>query len=548
MISMTRLRVALASLTFVMVSGAAQAQTGSISGRVTNSQGAAMAGADVTLRLLPPPGAPAMPRMPNMPGMVAEQTTRSGADGTFAFDQVPPGQYALQADFSGFERSSVEITMAGQPQNATLTLQALEIPGAPAAPAVGAAAGVDDLLDRIKALEQRLSDLESTAVLSEPETRVRRVEVYVDPNGNEHEEPVPGAAPRVAYQRERVYRRQTINEKLEDALTDLESRKIAVGVSAATVTQFAQQTSGNPAEADGHAYQLGSGDLLFAAGIAQYTSFFADLVGVSGSPPDAEIQGLTLLNSYTARLVRQNEVNVREAWLRAELFSQRLAISTGRLDLTNYFDRNAFANDETSQFISDALVNNPTLGLAVNGIGVAGVFDPKNGLLLKAGFQQSSNEATNLSEALYTLVEADYVARPRGLSEGTYRVWLRNDNSTGTNRAAAGISADQKLSQLFGLFGRYGSAANIEGHDHFYSFGFQVQNGLVLNPLDHWGAGYAQSDLSSGDHEKIVEGYYNFKISEKLRISAHLQHAFESPAGTSSSGFLVPAIRVQAKF
>ena len=175
--------------------------------------------------------------------------------------------------------------------------------------------------------------------------------------------------------------------------------------------------------------------------------------------------------------------------------------------LTNYFDRNAFANDETSQFISDALVNNPTLGLAVNGIGVAGVFDPKNGLLLKAGFQQSSNEATNLSEALYTLVEADYVARPRGLSEGTYRVWLRNDNSTGTNRAAGGISADQKLSQLFGLFGRYGTAANMEGHDHFYSFGFQVQNGLVFNPLDYWGAGYAQSDLGNGDHEKIVEGY-----------------------------------------
>jgi len=548
MISMTRLRVALASLAFVMVSGAARAQTGSISGRVTNPQGAAMAGAEVMLRLLPPPGAPAMPQMPNMPGMAAERTTRSGADGTFAFDQVPPGQYALQADFSGFERSSVEITMAAQPQSVTMTLQPMEIPGAPAAPAVGAASGVDELLDRIKALEQRISDLESTAVLSEPETRVRRVEVYVDPNGNEHEAPVPGATPRVAYQRERVYRRQTINEKLEDALTDLESRKIAVGVSAATVTQFAQQTSGDPAEADGHAYQLGSADLLFAAGLAQYTSFFADLVGVSGSPPDAEIQGLTLLNSYTARLVRQNEVNVREAWLRAELFSQRLAISTGRLDLTNYFDRNAFANDETSQFVSDALVNNPTLGLAVNGIGVAGVFDPKNGLLLKAGLQQSSNEATNLSEALYTLIEADYVARPRGLSEGTYRVWLRNDNSTGTNRAAVGISADQKLSQVFGLFGRYGTAENMEGRDHFYSLGFQVQNGLVFNPLDYWGAGYAQSDLSTSDHERIVEGYYNFKISEKLRISAHLQHAFESPEGTSSYGFLVPAIRIQAKF
>jgi hypothetical protein len=37
--------------------------------------------------------------------------------------------------------------------------------------------------------------------------------------------------------------------------------------------------------------------------------------------------------------------------------------------LTNYFDHNVAANDETSQFISDALVNNPALGLAINGVG-----------------------------------------------------------------------------------------------------------------------------------------------------------------------------------
>src|SRR5207249_11662656 len=163
----------------------------------------------------------------------------------------------------------------------------------------------------------------------------------------------------------------------------------------ASVTQFARQTKGAGAQASGHAYQLGSADLLFAAGLAQYTSFFADVVGLSGAPPDAEIKGLTLLNSYTARLVRQNEVNVREAWVRTELFSQRLAVSAGRLDLTNYFDRNAVANDETSQFISDALVNNPTLGLAVNGAGIVGVYDPKNGFAFKGGLQQSSNEASN---------------------------------------------------------------------------------------------------------------------------------------------------------
>jgi Carboxypeptidase regulatory-like domain len=559
-VDMIRFRLALAALTLVFASSAASAQTSSVGGRVMNAEGGALANAEVTLRTLPQPGMPA--RMPNMPGMAGmERTTQTGADGTFSFDQVSPGQYVLQVDSGGFERSSQEVTVSNQPQTVAVTLQPLEIPGleaptaAAGAPAVAAApagttvAGSQALLDRIKVLEQRIADLESGTVLSEPETRVKRIEVYTDKNGNQYDQPVAGARKEVTYQRERVYRRQWLSEKLEQAFADQDAKKITVGVSAASVTQFAKQTRGSGAEAAGHAYQLGSADLLFSAGLAQYTSFFADVVGLSGAPPDTEIGGLTLLNSYTARLVRQNEVNVREAWLRTELFSQKLAISAGRLDLTNYFDRNAVANDETTQFISDALVNSPALGLAVNGAGVVGVYDPKNGFAFKAGLQQSSNEASNLSQSLYSLAEVDYVARPRGLAEGNYRVWLRNDNSTGTNKSAVGLSVDQKLTNIFGLFGRYGTTEAVAGgRDHFYSAGVQFQNGVVFYPLDFWGVGYAQTDLESGDQEKLAEGYYNFQISEKLRLSLHLQHVFESPAGTPSVGFLVPAIRLQARF
>jgi hypothetical protein len=466
------------------------------------------------------------------------------------FDQVPAGRYVLQVDAPGLARSSQEITVPSS-RTLAISLEALDIPGGEPESAAAIAGGVADmqaLLDRIKVLEKRLSDLESGTVLSEPETRVKRIEVYVDKNGNQYDQPVPGAKKTVTYQRERVYRRQWLSEKLEQAFADQDSKKITVGVSAASVTQFATQTTGDPAQANRHAYQLASADLLFSAGLAQYTSFFADIVGLSGAPPDAEIHGLTLLNSYTARLVRQNEVNVREAWLRTELLSQRLAISAGRLDLTNYFDRNAVANDETTQFISDGLVNNPTLGLATNGAGVVGVFDPKNGFAFKAGLQQSNNDATNLSQSMYSLAELDYVARPPGLSEGNYRVWFRNDNSTERTRSAVGVSVDQKLTPIFGLFGRYGTAEAVSGRDHFYSVGFQFQNGFVFNPLDLWGVGYAQTDLETADREKLAEGYYNFQISEKLRLSFHVQHVFESPAGAKSVGFLVPAVRLQARF
>ena len=404
------------------------------------------------------------------------------------------------------------------------------------------------LLERIKLLEQRLAELESSTVLSEPETRVRRVEVWVDPEGGQHDEPVAGARRAVTYQRERVYRRQTINEKIEEALSAEADKSVQVGVSAAIATQVAAQTKGAPADANGNAYALGSADLFFAARVAQNTLFFADVVGLSGPSPDSEIGGLTLLNGFSARLVRQNELNLREAWLRTELFSQKLALTAGRLDLTNYFDHNAAANDETTQFLSDALVNNPTLGLAVNGTGMAAVFDPKRSWNFKIGLQQSNTDATNLSDSLFSLAEIGYLATPFSLGEGNYRAWYRLNNSAQRHRSAFGVSLDQKLAPAVTFFTRFGSAQADVRRDYFYSGGLQFRNGLVFFPGDAWGIGYAQLDLGIGPKERLMEGYYNLGLTERLKLSFHLTHLLEKQPGASTVGFLVPGVRLQAAF
>jgi hypothetical protein len=127
-------------------------------------------------------------------------------------------------------------------------------------------------------------------------------------------------------------------------------------------------------------------------------------------------------------------------------------------------------------------------------------------------------------------------------------LWIRNDNSTDRNRSAVGVSIDQKLTPIFGVFGRVGAAETDTVRDKFYSAGFQFQNGFVLNPLDLWGVGYSQYDIATGDRERLVEGYYNFQISEKLRLSLHLQHVFESPNEPGSVKFLLPGVRLQARF
>jgi len=513
-------------------------ERGGLSGAVRDATGAARAGATVTA---------------THQDTGAQFTATTDAEGGYALPALPVGRYTVSVGAAGLPphtERDVEVTAQG---TATVNISTNPLSSPQAADSDRQA-----LLERIAALEQRISDLESSTVLSEPETRVRRIEVYVDDTGGVHDEPAPGTRPEVTYQRERVYRRQTINEKIEEALSAADERSVSLGIDAATVTQASTRTRGGAAApADGNAYALASADLFFTAKLAQYTVFFADVVALSGSPPDREISGLTLLNGYTARLVNQNELNLREVWLRTELFRQRLAISAGRLDLTNYFDQNAAANDETTQFLGDGLVNNPALGLATNGTGFAAVFDPKIGLTLRVGVQQSNPDAMNLSDSIYSLAEVGYLATPFGLPEGNYRVWYRATNTAGAGSTALGLSLDQKITPIVTLFGRYGNGrlpANEAGQTsfslghHFYSAGVQFQTGWVFNPWDSWGVGYAQTELADSSRERLTEGYYNFRLTERLRLAFHLQHIFESRPDAPSFGYLVPGVRLQATF
>ena len=178
---------------------------GGIRGVVRNESGAPVADAAVTA-------------VNAENGAKFEATT--DAQGNYSFGALPVGKYEISISSAGntaFRRTGVGIEM-DRTGTLDITLNA-------ASAAAAAEFERQQLLERIATLEQRITDLESSTVLSEPETRVRRVEVFVDPNGNETDEPVSGATPAVTYQRERVYRRQTISEKIEEALEDAEKRE-----------------------------------------------------------------------------------------------------------------------------------------------------------------------------------------------------------------------------------------------------------------------------------------------------------------------------------
>src|SRR5262249_9602385 len=149
----------------------------SLNGRVTDAYGAALPNAQVAL--VPP--APIMANMtmappPPIPGRV-------NGDGSFSFTGIAAGSYVLQVDAPGFARSSQPVTL---PTNQTFAvkLDVLEVPGAETATRPPGQSDTQALQAQIAALEQRVRDLESTTVLSEPETRTKKTTVYIDKNNN----------------------------------------------------------------------------------------------------------------------------------------------------------------------------------------------------------------------------------------------------------------------------------------------------------------------------------------------------------------------------
>jgi hypothetical protein len=55
-------------------------------------------------------------------------------------------------------------------------------------------------------------------------------------------------------------------------------------------------------------------------------------------------------------------------------------------------------------------------------------------------------------------------------------------------------------------------------------------------------------DLETGQTERLTEGYYNFLLTERLRLSFHLTHVIDDADTESEFGYLLPGIRFQAAF
>lgn len=415
---------------------------------------------------------------------------------------------------------------------------------------------IRDLHQQVHVMEGRLSQLEGKTVLSMPELVVKEKKEYVCANGHLYDElpenkrcPIDGGplSEVITYQKEKAYRRENIEEKIETALEEEASRRVSIGISATGILQQAIHSGGDAKSGHDDLFGAGSADLFVIAKPALYTTLFADMETIGNFSPNSNIPTLSALNGDTTRRYQNSEIHMRELWLASQFFKQTLSLTAGHIDLTNYFDLNLVANDETRQFITDALVNNPLLGVPDNGAGIVGVFDTKKDFKLRLGFQRNHPDQRSIGEKIYSIFEASYLARPRFLQEGNYRFWLRSVGNLNRENVGFGISIDQRLSASMGSFLRYGnSRTKRERKDNqFFSGGFQLKTPYTFYPRDVWSIGIYYTDKNREGDESLAELYYNFYLTEHIKVSPHLQWLFKSE---DNDNLLLPGLRVQMDF
>ncbi|MBP7935784.1 MAG: carbohydrate porin [Phycisphaerae bacterium] len=291
-------------------------------------------------------------------------------------------------------------------------------------------------------------------------------------------------------------------------------------------------------------------------------------------------------------------IDVLEMWYEQSLLDKQVRVRVGKINLSVDFDTNAYANDETSQFLNGGLINTfnlPFPGEALGSLGAQVIVAPGEWFYFGAGIAdaQADWRETGLHTAFHeednftSLFEAGFTPTfktPWGVLPGGYRVGLWYDpqpkakffddldgrrltvphksDDTGFYTSLDQMVFKEKPGedddhQGLGLFFRYGYApGDVNELNHFWSIGSQYLGLIPTRDEDVVGFGVAQGILSDrlklqGDdpgRETALELYYALKVTGWLTISPDFQWILNPGGRHEARDAFVAGVRFQAAF
>ncbi|QXE90416.1 carbohydrate porin [Geomonas subterranea] len=305
---------------------------------------------------------------------------------------------------------------------------------------------------------------------------------------------------------------------------------------------------------------VGRADLVFNFKVGENTIAVIDVEATGGDGIDSKAASFSGLNGVAGST--GDRVRFREAWVEHSAFNDRLLLTAGKVDLSNYFDSNAVAGDENSQFLSGAFVHSAVLPFPANGPGAriqAKLAEPVIfGLGYGSGDADSadSSDSANIFDHGFGIAELDYKHKV-GELEGNYRIYGAFDGAAADgvgklvakNAYSVGVSFDQQVTDKLTLFARYGQRdKDVYAATRAWSAGGHYQGLITGRKDDVLGFAYGQVKAArtvADAQEKLAELYYRYKVSDQIEISPVAQYLV-NPAGIGASDNVV-ALALRAK-
>jgi len=319
-------------------------------------------------------------------------------------------------------------------------------------------------------------------------------------------------------------------------------------------------------------------------GLWEGGTLLVHLEGSKGTGIDERYVGSYFGVNGDAASTAGHRLQFSEYWYEHVFADGLVAVRLGKMDATRDFDTNAYANDEVTQFLNSALVNNPTVPFPDYGLGAQVIVRPLRGFYFAAGAWDANAEGWTSGRKTALRSDSDwFVAAEAGLEigvpagdearlPGTYRLGVWHDprryERISDGRPAKGASgwylsfdqmvyresSDPQDTQGLGLFARYGHAPDDHSEiEHFWSAGCQYQGLIPGRDNDVLGFGFAQGRLGQParrgtryGEETVVECYYGIAIGAGAALTLGLQYVRHP--GASGDSCLVPGIRLQIDF
>lgn len=352
---------------------------------------------------------------------------------------------------------------------------------------------------------------------------------------------------------------QQRNEELGTRLTPL-TRNIALSGGLIGVVQGS--LGNKPRD---HADVVGRGDLIFNFKVGENTIAVIDVEATGGNGIDSKIATFSGLNGVAG--ATGDRVRFRQAWVEHTAWNDRLILTAGKIDLTNYFDANAVANDENSQFLSGGFVNSAVLGAPDIGPGARIQAKLAEPLIFSLGYGSGDADSADAFDHGFGIAQLDYKVR-LAEREGNYRVYGSLDGAlpvinpaTGVpegnklrqkNAFGFGFSLDQQITDTLTLFARYGQR-DREAYTtrRAWSVGGELTGLLPGRKDDVLGFAYGQIQAAGAvadSQEKLAELYYKVQVTDRIAIAPVVQYLINPAGSISTDPVTALALRSQISF